>query len=204
MKIRVAGEAKIFLNLAAVTALGLGIVFLAVLPLARRNEDIQGQIAENTGHLAQVAAEIENQQRLAEQLALVGDDKDRILQMFPVREEMVQVVQGIEQAAKNSGVGWTLSFEDEIEDPDKKSDEEAPVLPAGAANLSIIQYTVYVTGDYRQVSNFFDYLNNSFFITNVNKFTLSAEALQEGEDQPPRNTGFGTVKARGLLFVTAK
>ncbi|MDP3741456.1 MAG: hypothetical protein Q8R08_03995 [bacterium] len=186
--------------------LGAGVVVgLVCLPLISKVSQTQKQIGETKVKLQVIAAEIENYQKLAFNLSKVSAVKQRLLEIFPPRENSVSLVEGLEGAAAVSGLTISkLTITDnqtKNETSTGQVEKPLPQLVTGLGLVEEIPYTLQITGDYRGLVDFFSYLEHLPFITIPNKLTVAADQTQTDRAALLQNTGEAAAKLDGMLYI---
>lgn len=195
-------QVKFFFTAVLIIVLCLGFAFLAVSPLAARGKKLNEQIIKDRRLLENVILEIAEHQKLAEDLAKVESGRKQIANMFPAREEMVALVQGLELAAQRSGLTSGLILTD-LEEKDSVQGKEPPAVdvPAGLTQIEQVPFRVSLEGDYRQFTDYLIYLEHLLFVAEIDEISISAESSQESEEGPLQNTGKGTAEVKGFLYI---
>lgn len=190
-----------------ITALICGtavLLLLIVLPLFRKVVATQSGIAENQAKLRQIATEIQNYKTLSNDLLKVATEQKYLEQMFPVRENMVSLVEGLERAVSDANLNSKLTIVDNKEkqeqNPNSREKPAPPIIPS-LSRLEEIPYILQITGNYRGMIDFFHYLEHLPFITITDKLSVTADKAQSSETGILRNAGTATAKLEGVLYI---
>lgn len=183
---------RLSVDIIIILFLSIGLWVFAISPLAKHDQKLNKEMLKSRILLENINREIAEHQKLAEDLARVEGGRQKIADMFPVREEMVSLVEGLEFAARNSG------SEAELELTDTKLEEK--ILAGQLNQIDQIPFTVKLEGDYRQFTDYITYLENLPFVVHINGFSLTAESVQVTETTL-QNTGKGDAELKGVLFI---
>ncbi len=162
-------------------------------------------IRQGRQELSNLQAEINSYRELSLGFARSAPEREVLQKMFPLREEMVGLVEGLETAVEGAGASSKLTIID-------RQEQEQEGLGRGAATPEIvisglrrteeIPYQLEVAGDYRQLLDFLLYLDNLGFLTEIRKLEVVADAVQNQITGEPRQNGEGTAKLEGVFFIS--
>ena len=128
---------------------------------------------------------------------------------------MLGLVLGVEKATRDSGVTPTLTITDKKENPDPvaargRSASDGQVgqassrLIPGLKKVEEIPYTVEVSGNYRQTLDFLTYFENSPFMSELTKLSITADSVQNETTKVLKNTGIATSKVEAVFFIRSQ
>lgn len=197
-------QTRIFFTVAATLAISIGFLTLVIFPLANHTRDLSAEILKNRASLENITREIEEHQRLSQDLARVEEGRQKIAAMFPSREEILPLVEGLEAAARASGASkYELELSDAVEDQTGSAaqGDGGAALPAGASRIEAVPFRATVAGDYRVFANYLTFLENLPFVVDVGKLSITAESAQGNEQGSLVNTGQGAAELSGVLYI---
>ncbi len=184
---------KIALTSISLTLALIAIVVFALMPLLSKIERTNEEIHVNNQKIAQIRAEIDSHKRLAQEFRKIELEHELLKKMFPVKEEMVVLVEGLEASAASARLDHALTLQEDV-----SHDNRIP----GLQEVMGISYELALTnGTYRQFIDFLVYLENQPFVTRLDSLTLSADLLQS-DSGSLLNLGAGSGKVAGKLFVS--
>lgn len=192
---------RIVLTVAGILAVWGLLVGLAVRPLLSSVEGLAAQIQKNKLESAKMSAEIAGYEAMSAELEKVSQEKALLEKAFPIREDMVSLVAGLEAALSRAGVSHQLTLIDEKEDRDAKTD---PPLVPELSRITEIPYILEGVGSYETLLKFFVYLENSPFFSEVSGFKLTALSAQNEATKEIRNTGLGSMNLKGVFFIRSQ
>lgn len=188
----------------ALLVLGVGALLLfAVLPFLKKIATSQLALRAAEINLLGVEQQIQNYKTALAELAKVQTKKEAVLEIFPEREGMEPLVQGLEGAVTRAQGSAELKIIDKKEDlsqSQKSPDKTAPTV-AGLKNIEEIPYTLTLSGNYRVMMDFLSYLEHQQYITVLNKITITAVSEQEETSKTLRNTGLASGLFEGVFFI---
>ena len=194
-------QARISLTvLAIVTVTGI-LIFLIVLPQIRAVNEIKKDIDLNKRQIAAIQNKVKSYQEVHNTFKQITGS-DEVPQIFPKREDMVALIEGLERSVTLTGGTQALSLTDSDSQqlPNGKKVEVEPVVK-GPTKVREIPYTIQYYGDFRQTVDLLSYMENLPFVTYITQLSLGAEA-QKGEGlEAERNSGFAFTQIDGVLFI---
>lgn len=197
-------QAKVALTVGAIVVTASLLIGLVLLPQLSAVTRIKEQITKNRERIAQTRSEVKSYEEARSNLRkLTGSDE--MPEIFPPRQEILPLVEGLEKAVARTGGSHILLMTD-FDDQDAAAPNAKPVVrPAVIKELDGVEeipYQLEYFGDYRQTLNFLLYLENLPYMTFVKKLTLAAESVpEEGPAGGNRNTGAAFTQIQGLLFI---
>lgn len=193
---------SIFLTLAAIVFFGGAILLFAVTPLLRKIGSAQAAIRASRVELLAVEQKIESYNTAITELAKIQANKEDILRIFPKREAMVNLVQGIESAVTRAGAIPELKITDKKEDPLAADIDRgaSPVVP-GLKDIEEVPYSLTLSGHYRSLTDFLLFIEHQPFVTEFKKFAITAVTVQDETSKALRNTGLASGIFEGVFFI---
>ena len=199
------GNSRISVTIFAIALICAAMLYFLIVPEAATVGKIAADVGASRQGAADISAEVKSYEDSYAALDSVSGGKETFENMFPTRENMVNLIQGLEDAAARSGVTETLTLSDRLETPaNKGADKPKPSLARGLVKIEEIPYTMEVSGTYRQILDFFLSLENQPFISEVGKFTAAADSISDKETETVRNTGTAAAKIEGSIFIRAE
>ncbi len=177
------------------------LVLLAILPQLRQIRKTTIEIAGNKQELSRLAQELQGYKTLAVELQGVEAEKVKLTEMFPKREAMVGLVEGLETAAANSGVEHKLTITDRQENPETTKLISSPSVVLGLRQIEEVPFVLELTGNYRQILDFLIYFENLNFMSEFLSFAVTAESEQNEFTESLVNTGKAAAKIEGRFFI---
>jgi len=197
-------QAKIGLTIAAIIACASVLVGLVLLPQISAVTRIKAEITKNRKQTVETRSEVQSYKDAQSNLRkLTGSDD--MPEIFPARQDILHLVEGLERAVARTGGSHTLlmtDFDEQDAAAPNAKPVARPVVVKELNGLEEIPYQLEYFGDYRQTLNFLLYLENLPDVTFVKKLTLAAESVAvEGTAGDILNTGRGFTQIQGLLFI---
>lgn len=192
---------KIFTTFAAIVILTGVLIFFGVAPLLAKVKNSQDRIKANQEELVQLAQAIASYKDLSAKLSQIGDQAQIVSAIFPLREDSVSLVQGLEKAFQEAGLSAQLSIVDNSENATPGTAVPPPVITK-LSGIEEVPYTMRFSGDYRQTVNFLIALENTPFLTEVTGFSLSSDTNSSSQrGNLIVKTGTATGEIRAVLFI---
>lgn len=201
-------SARIVSTAIAVAAMAAALIVIIVVPQMNAITEIRGRIEETRAQTAAVVAEVKSYEQSFVELNRIGSSREDIAQMFPDRESMVSLVAGLEASVSAAGAGHRLTIVDLKEQAVAAGARQIDIKPRFALVPNTIQleevpFTVEVVGSYRSLADFFLGLENSGFITVINKLSITADA-EQNDNGDLVSIGTGTGVFDGVFFVRSE
>jgi Tfp pilus assembly protein PilO len=196
-------QTKIILSVIAVIVGAVLVVTFFILPMLRNFQSTDEAIKQNQSDFQQIQADIESLKNLSIQLKQLGSDQQSLNEMFPKREEIVGLVEGVESAIDKSGPTAVLSIVDSAEagPGSKASQEKLPSVVPGLKNVEEVHYFLKLGGTYRQLIDFFVNLENLSFMSEISSLSMTADKEQAGPNQLLGNVGTVTSNIEGVFLI---
>lgn len=193
--------AKLGLTILAIIAVSCGLIFFGILPQIRAAGATKSEIDKNNQEIGRIQNEIKSYQEAHNTFRQITGS-DAVPQIFPLREDMVDLVEGLEKSVTLSGGSHTLTLTDNETQllPNGKK-IEAPAVIEGLGHIQEIPYTIQYEGDWRQTVALLLYLENLPDITHLTTLQLSAESAKSETSEAAINTGNAVTQIEGLLFI---
>lgn len=193
---------SISLTLAAIVLLGAAILLFGVMPSLRRISSAQAGIRATHVELAAVQQKVESYKRAIAELAKIETNKEDIINIFPQREDMVNLVQGIESAVSRAGALAELKIIDKKEDPRAAdTDRTTKLVAPQLKEVEEVPYNLTLSGHWRSITDFLLLMEHQPFITEFRKFAITAVAVQDETSKILRNTGLANGIFEGVFFI---
>lgn len=185
----------------SVTAVLFGLLaFLGAVPLLSAVRKSQDRIQANRQELSSLTQKIDNLQEIGAKLRQIADTADAVVGIFPLREDSVILVEGLEKAIQAAGLATQLTIVDSQEG--QPVGIAAPALVAKKlSGIEEVPYTLRFTGDYRQVVDLLMYLENTPFFTELTNLSLSADITANQRGTATVKLGTATGEIKGVLFI---
>ncbi len=201
------GQYQIILSVAIVVLIALVLILLAIVPLISNLKQTHAKITKNQIELYRIKSDIKGFEQLSQQITQVEAHEQDVARLFPVREEMASLVQGLENSVAKANTTHKLSITDAKEsnaqsNSQAKGKTEAAVVP-GLKQIEEIPYTLAISGEYRRVVDFLLAIEHQPFFTEFQKFTITADQTQRGSGQEFElfNLGTASAKLEGVFFI---
>lgn len=198
---------KILITLAGVILVCAVLVSFTIIPLLSRIVSLNEEIKNNQLDLVKITTEIKNFEKATRDLEKYKLGRGALTAMFPVREEMVSLVQGLESVINRAGLSAELKIADKKEELMAGSGGRevisTPTVVPGLEPIEEIPYLLEARGDYRSLINFFVYLESLPFVSEITKINITADSIQEEARRIIINTGTGIAKIEGVFFIRA-
>ena len=202
-------RAKIILTCAAVIFVVGALVFIVMIPLNRQLAGSQEEILRKRQELVNIDQEIINYKTAIAELSKVKADQDSVNLLFPEREEMVFLVAALEDSVSAAGMTPELKITDKKEEQlasgskSKTKDKTAPIVK-GLNRVEEVPYTLRVSGDYRQMTDFFRYFANLPFLSEITMASVKADSIQNDISKTLINIGTASIQLQGIFFISSE
>ena len=197
---------RIWVTLAGILIVSLILVLAAIVPVLEQIKTLRAELDDSEQAISEAELAVANYQAAVEEFERIGESREKITQMFPVRSEMVVLVQELENAAARAGASLELELTDELENPppvvvgDPTAGVRVPVV-AGLINIEEVPYTLTLGSNYRGLIRFFMAMENLYFNSEIINISVTADTIQNDATKTLINTGSGTSKIEGVLFI---
>ena len=197
---------RIWVTLAGILIVSLILVLAAIVPVLEQIKTLRAELDDSEQAISEAELAVENYQAAVEGFERIGEGREKITQMFPVRSEMVVLVQELENAVARAGASLELELTDELENPppvvvgDPTAGVRVPVV-AGLINIEEVPYTLTLGSNYRGLIRFFMAMENLYFNSEIINISVTADTIQNDATKTLINTGSGTSKIEGVLFI---
>lgn len=195
---------RITLILGGIIVVAAVLIMFVVLPLISGIKETHNTIRKTKEEFAHLDSEIKSYKKLSSEFAKISAERQALAVMFPKREEMVVLVEGVESAVNQARVTSRVTITDKKETKMSSAEEKNinPVLlVAGLQKIEEVSYALELSGDYRQIVDFLLYLEHLPFISEIVKFTITADTVQNETAKTLRNSGNGTSLIEGIFFI---
>ena len=202
-------RAKIILTCAAVIFVVGALIYFVMIPLNRQLAGSQEEILRKRQELVNIDQEIINYQTAIAELSKVKADQDSINLLFPEREEMVFLVAALEDSVSAAGMTPELKITDKKEEQlasgskSKTKEKTAPIIK-GLNRVEEVPYTLRVSGDYRQMTDFFRYFANLPFLSEITMASVKADSIQNDISKTLINIGTASIQLQGIFFISSE
>lgn len=198
-------SSNIFSTVGIIAVVAAIIIFFGVFPQIRKIGSLAAGIESNKSTIALLEREVENYQRASSDLERVAEVRAAFENMFPVREQMVSLVRGMENSSLRSGLAMELILSDQKEEslslPKGAPVKAVPPLVNNLSQLEEVPYSLKTAGSFLELLEFIYYLENQPFITELSKLSVTAEIEQEERTERIFNTGVGLGQIDGVFFI---
>lgn len=205
MTLSYSNHTRIILAIAGIVGVALALVLLVVLPLLKNLQETNAAIVRNEQEIARIETEILSYETLSVKFVQASGEREALARMFPVREEMVGLVEGLETALGGAGLFSSLLIYDK-DSGQNSGAGGAKVLPKsvvpGLRRIAEVPYVLQLAANnYRQFVDFLLYLENLPVFNEISKLSLVADSLQGEGGSTLRNTGTATGKLEAVFFI---
>jgi Tfp pilus assembly protein PilO len=181
-------------------------IYFGVFPLLDKVRGIQDKISENDQQLVDLAKLINGYKSVSIKFSKVEDYMAEVSAVFPLREDSAAIVESIENAVLKSGVTADLVIVDHSEDAPgntagSNTTSEKTAVVNRLAGLDEVPYNLHFSGNYSQIANLFQYLENMPFFTQLSELSVSAETFLPQNAKMGTHSGIGMGDIQGVLFV---
>ena len=196
-------RSHLLLTALAIILICLSVFFLGVIPQLRNFNSKQEQIRSSKQELATLEGSIATLQQAEQKLQQIDVEFDQVVKIFPLREDSVVLVEKLEDAIARAGLVASLTIVDTKEtEQNQKGQENTPPVLANLVRLEEVPYSLRVSGSYRQITDFFIYLENGTLPTEFTNLSLSAELTRaSGVGTTSVKTGQITAEIKGVFFI---
>ncbi|OGZ53433.1 MAG: hypothetical protein A3B25_03645 [Candidatus Ryanbacteria bacterium RIFCSPLOWO2_01_FULL_48_26] len=202
-------RAKIILTCAAVIFVVGALIYFVMIPLNRQLAGSQEEILRKRQELVNIDQEIINYKTAIAELSKVKADQDSVNLLFPEREEMVFLVAALEDSVSAAGMTPELKITDKKEEQlasgskSKTKEKTAPIIK-GLNRVEEVPYTLRVSGDYRQMTDFFRYFANLPFLSEITMASVKADSIQNDISKTLINIGTASIQLQGIFFISSE
>ena len=185
------------------------LVFIVMIPLNRQLAGSQEEILRKRQELVNIDQEIINYKTAIAELSKVKADQDSVNLLFPEREEMVFLVAALEDSVSAAGMTPELKITDKKEEQlasgskSKTKEKTAPIIK-GLNRVEEVPYTLRVSGDYRQMTDFFRYFANLPFLSEITMASVKADSIQNDISKTLINIGTASIQLQGIFFISSE
>lgn len=197
-------HSKIALTLIGILIISVALIFFVIMPLLDQVKGTQSRLESSKQKLAGLNLQIESYKVLSEELVRIANDREEVEKIFPIREDMAYLVEGVEKSASLATAAiQNLKITDKLEDlfARQGTPSAAPPLIAGLKKIEEVPYSLELSGDWRRLEDFTLYSENLPYITQFSKLTVTADQEANEATRIITNTGLGTAKFEGVLFI---
>ncbi|MDP3993831.1 MAG: hypothetical protein Q8P75_02515 [bacterium] len=206
-------HAKIILTFVLIVLVAGAMIFFVMIPLARQLVENQREIVQKKQELADIGEEIINYQTGIAELSKVKAEKESVNLIFPVREKMAFLVEALEGAVSAAGMSPELKISDKKEGraasvskssaESKGKDKDASIVK-GLNNIEEIPYTLELSGNYRQMTDFFNYFANLPYLSEVTQLSVKTDSAQNDITKALVNLGTAAIQLKGVFFINSE
>ncbi len=194
-------QTKVLIIILAIAVITCALIFFAVLPQIRAVNETKKEIDLNKRQIASIQNKIKSYQEVHNTFKQITGS-DEVPQIFPKREEMVTLIEGLEKSVTLSGGSHSLSITDnDSQKPGAGKKAEQEGIVKGLSKVREVPYTIQYYGDFRQTVNLLSYLENLPFVTYFTRVSLATESQKAETALNTTNTGYAFTQIDGLLFV---
>ena len=185
------------------------LIYFVMIPLNRQLAGSQEEILRKRQELVNIDQEIINYQTAIAELSKVKADQDSVNLLFPEREEMVFLVAALEDSVSAAGMTPELKITDKKEEQlasgskSKTKEKTAPIIK-GLNRVEEVPYTLRVSGDYRQMTDFFRYFANLPFLSEITMASVKADSIQNDISKTLINIGTASIQLQGIFFISSE
>ena len=203
MKTGIFNQARISFVIILLAFAFLGIIFFIIMPQLRKIEAMQKEIVINKQQFAILSEEVNSYELSVAGMEKILRNRDYAGEVFPTRETMVSLVEGLEDSADKTGVTHDLTITDLGEKPSPPvagKEKNQPVV-TGLAQVQEVPFTLVFSGSYRQILDFLSYLENLPYYTEMKSFSVTADQIAGSAQGSVINTGQGSAKLEGVFLI---
>ena len=185
------------------------LIYFVMIPLNRQLAGSQEEILRKRQELVNIDQEIINYKTAIAELSKVKADQDSVNLLFPEREEMVFLVAALEDSVSAAGMTPELKITDKKEEQlasgskSKTKEKTAPIIK-GLNRVEEVPYTLRVSGDYRQMTDFFRYFANLPFLSEITMASVKADSIQNDISKTLINIGTASIQLQGIFFISSE
>ena len=202
-------HAKIILTCAAVIFVVGALLYFVMIPLNRQLAGSQEEILRKRQELVNIDQGIVNYQTVIAELSKMQDDQNAVSLLFPEREEMVFLVAALEDSVSAAGMTPELKITDKKEEllasgsKSKTKEKTVPIIK-GLNRVEEVPYTLRVSGNYRQMADFFHYFANLPFLSEITMASVKADSIQNDVSKTLVNLGTASLQLQGFFFISSE
>ena len=206
-------HAKIILTFVLIVLVAAVMIFFVMIPLDRHLVESQQEIVQKKQELADIGEEIINYQTAIAELSKVKAEKESVDLIFPIREKMVFLVEALEGAVSAAGMLPELKISDKKEEQavsvskssakSKGKDKDASIVN-GLKEIEEIPYTLELSGNYRQMTDFFNYFANLPYLSEVTRLSVKTDSAQNDITKDLVNLGAAAIQLQGIFFINSE
>ncbi len=196
---------KVFFSIGFFVFAVVALVFFLVLPFASQVRDTRAKILQNQTAIEAQVTQIAEFQAAEGRLAKIKNSIADAQGLFPDREDSVNLVEALESALTRSQIAGA-----ELNITDKKEGDQAgerigganpaPVSTRTLKHIEEVPFTLKYKNQYRNFTDFMQFVENLPFIIEINDFDVKAESEQT-EDGGLNKTGFADGTIKGHFFI---
>lgn len=201
-------------KLIMIASIALVMIFLAVFlifkPLFNNVSSLNTEVQEQKDKYAKLVLEEESYNQARSDLEQIEPRVGQIESLFPVKEELVELVESLELLADTFDSEFTIIITDADEHPEtsrRMASEEKPYeVVAGLKNVEVIPFDFQLEGDFLGVINFLQALENQPFYSEIESIVLSSviEKLETGPERQQTRSGEVLANIRAAFYAKAQ